>query len=186
MIGHVIIVEGNISAGKSTLCRTLASRLNMALFLEPVGSNPYLEKFYADPKTYALPLQVWILKQRFLSYVNALKLLTSTSLPGVILDRSVFSDDVFAVKNLEDGNISQAGYDYYKGLRSQMLASLPPPSAVCYLDASPEECRRRVHELRKRECEVSRPAKNHSRKKTSAASSLLARRALPFLPYARR
>ena len=49
----LIIVEGNIAAGKSTLCKDLATILNYGLFIEPTDSNPYLEKYYKEPKKYA-------------------------------------------------------------------------------------------------------------------------------------
>ena len=39
----LIVVEGNISAGKSTLCRALADELGYELFLEPMITNPYIE-----------------------------------------------------------------------------------------------------------------------------------------------
>lgn len=45
---NLIIVEGNISAGKTTLSQALAKQLNMRLWSEPVAENPYLEKFYAE------------------------------------------------------------------------------------------------------------------------------------------
>ena len=45
---QLICVEGNISAGKSTLCKELAERLDYELFLEPVLTNPYIERYYAD------------------------------------------------------------------------------------------------------------------------------------------
>jgi hypothetical protein len=44
----VVIVEGNIGAGKSTLCRQLAQELNYTIFLEPTVGNPYLEKYYVS------------------------------------------------------------------------------------------------------------------------------------------
>ena len=44
----LIIVEGNIAAGKSTLCKDLATILNYGLFIEPTDSNPYLEKYYKE------------------------------------------------------------------------------------------------------------------------------------------
>jgi len=40
----LVIVEGNISAGKSTLCRDLANILDYELYLEPALSNPYLAR----------------------------------------------------------------------------------------------------------------------------------------------
>jgi deoxyadenosine/deoxycytidine kinase len=54
----LIIIEGNISAGKSTLTRELAEALNYRVFLEPTSTNPFLADFYRDPKKYALRMQV--------------------------------------------------------------------------------------------------------------------------------
>ena len=70
---QLIIVEGNIGVGKSTLSCQLARKLNYRVFLEPTTKNPYLEKFYKDPKRYALKLQLWIFKQRFRTYIAATK-----------------------------------------------------------------------------------------------------------------
>ena len=38
----------------------------------------YVEKFYADPHKYALKLQLWILNQRYLTYVAAVKHILET------------------------------------------------------------------------------------------------------------
>ena len=43
---HLVIIEGNISAGKSTLTTALEEQLGYRVFLEPTLSNPYLELFY--------------------------------------------------------------------------------------------------------------------------------------------
>ena len=54
----VVIVEGNIGAGKSTLCRQLAEKMNYTIFLEPTVGNPYLEKYYvSDPAPAGWPFQ---------------------------------------------------------------------------------------------------------------------------------
>ena len=74
---------------------------------------------------YGLAMQLWLLRQRFVMYCRALRALTtgtSTSTgggeqtpasavaaKGVVLDRSLLSDVVFADKNLADGNISPEG-----------------------------------------------------------------------------
>jgi len=130
--------------------------VELRIFLEPTISNPYLSKFYKDPKKYALRMQLWLLKQRFRTYVNSLKSILETG-RSVLLDRSVFSDWVFAEKNRRDGNISEAGYQHYLNLRSKMLQSLPVPHVVLYLDVSPEECFRRVRTVRQRNCEAEIP-----------------------------
>eukprot|EP00947_MAST-08B_sp_MAST-8B-sp1_P001145 g1145.t1 len=155
---QLVCVEGNISAGKSTLCRSLAEELRYELFLEPVQTNPFIELYYGDPKKYGLPMQMWLLKQRFLAYCLALRQTISSSAPrGVILDRSIFSDVVFADKNRDDGNITAHGYHEYQELRQRLLALVPAPHCVVYLDASPKTCYDRVMSLRKRECESGIP-----------------------------
>jgi tRNA A37 threonylcarbamoyladenosine biosynthesis protein TsaE len=55
MTKPIIIIEGNIGAGKSTLSKQLAASMRYALFQEPTTGNPYLEKYYSQPKVYALP-----------------------------------------------------------------------------------------------------------------------------------
>jgi hypothetical protein len=45
--GKLIILEGNISAGKTSLARDLGRLLDYHVFLEPTVTNPYLERFYA-------------------------------------------------------------------------------------------------------------------------------------------
>lgn len=151
----LVIVEGNISAGKSTLCRSLANDLGFVLYLEPTVENPFLEPYYKEPKKYALPMQLWLLKQRFVTYVKAVKycMHNADETRGVILDRSIWSDIVFAEKNFVDGNFSREGYDYYLQLRERMLSSLPAPHALVYLDTSAEVCYDRIHKLRQRGCE---------------------------------
>jgi hypothetical protein len=60
------------------------------------------------------------------------------------------SDWVFAEKNRQDGNISEAGFQYYLQLRSRMLQNLPRPHDLIFLDVSPEVCYARVHTVRQR------------------------------------
>ena len=165
---RLVVVEGNISAGKSTLCRSLADELGYELFLEPMITNPYIERYYADPVKYGLAMQLWLLRQRFIMYCRALRALTSsrdnngnaksTSLvKGVVLDRSLLSDIVFADKNLADGNISKEGYVAYSELRQHLLSLVPAPDAVVYLDCPAAVCHSRIHGLRKRDCEAGIP-----------------------------
>eukprot|EP01116_Phalansterium_solitarium_P012802 TRINITY_DN2941_c0_g1_i1.p1 TRINITY_DN2941_c0_g1~~TRINITY_DN2941_c0_g1_i1.p1 ORF type:complete len:309 (+),score=51.91 TRINITY_DN2941_c0_g1_i1:224-1150(+) len=153
---RLVVVEGNISAGKSTLSKEISDMLDYRLFLEPTISNPYLSRFYADPKRYALRMQMWLLKQRYYTYVSAWRHMMETG-QGAILDRSVFSDWVFAEKNRLDGNITEAGFRYYSTIRTTMLEQLPLPDVVLYLSVSPTECYRRVHRLRQRDAESGIP-----------------------------
>lgn len=76
----LIILEGNIGVGKTTLACQLARKLDYKLFLEPTTKNPYLAKFYEDPKKYALKLQLWIFRQRFRMYIKAARHLLETGI----------------------------------------------------------------------------------------------------------
>lgn len=42
--GKLLIVEGNIGVGKTTLTKKIARELNYKLFLEPATENPFLGK----------------------------------------------------------------------------------------------------------------------------------------------
>lgn len=156
-MSKIILVEGNISAGKSTLSRDLGFALGFKVFYEPVVTNPYLEQYYANPKEFALPMQLWLLKQRFETYSAALQYAAFHPGSGVLLDRSVFSDIVFAQKNYEDGNIDDDGFEEYLALRQQLLSDLPSPTAVVYLDVPAQICHDRVLHMRRRECESGIP-----------------------------
>jgi len=54
-------------------------------------------------------------------YCRALRALETGGAAGVVLDRSLMSDVVFADKNLAAGNISPEGYATYAALRSHLL-----------------------------------------------------------------
>jgi deoxyadenosine/deoxycytidine kinase len=47
---HFIAIEGNIGAGKTTLAHLLAKKLNARLVLEQFADNPFLPRFYENPK----------------------------------------------------------------------------------------------------------------------------------------
>ena len=56
-----IAVEGPIGVGKTTLSKRLAATLGYPLLLEPASENPFLDRFYRDPKANALPTQLFFL-----------------------------------------------------------------------------------------------------------------------------
>ena len=59
-----IVVEGPIGVGKTSLARRLAQTLEAELVLEQDAQNPFLERFYKNPKAGALPAQLFFLFQR--------------------------------------------------------------------------------------------------------------------------
>ena len=59
-----IVVEGPIGVGKTTLAKRLAESFGSDLLLEGADENPFIERFYQDPKSAALQTQLFFLFQR--------------------------------------------------------------------------------------------------------------------------
>jgi deoxyadenosine/deoxycytidine kinase len=148
---RLICIEGNIGAGKTTLTKALAELTGARAMFEPVEENPYLEKFYADPKRYALEMQFWLMSRRFAMHEEAIRHVWLTG-QSVIMDRSIYGDWVFARQNYLIGNIEEMGFENYTTHRKVMDKSLLPPHTVVWLSASPKTCQERIIS-RARSCE---------------------------------
>ena len=59
-----IAVEGPIGVGKTSLTKRLADTFNYDVLLEKAEENPFLERFYKDPRQHALSTQLFFLFQR--------------------------------------------------------------------------------------------------------------------------
>jgi len=135
----LIWVEGLIGCGKSTFSREVGKRLELRIVEEPVESNPYLEKFYKDPKKYAFGMQVYLLHQRY-----AMQQLASYEATGVgnakgaILDRSLSGDRVFARMHMKSENIDPLDWETYEMAYNFMARNLLPPTLLIFLDVQPE------------------------------------------------
>lgn len=62
---NFVAIEGNIGAGKTTLAHILSDHFKARLVLEEFADNPFLPKFYENPKQYALPLELFFMAERF-------------------------------------------------------------------------------------------------------------------------
>ncbi len=62
---HFITVEGNIGVGKTTLTHLLAKHFNARIVLEEFAENPFLAKFYENPKQYAFPVELFFMAERY-------------------------------------------------------------------------------------------------------------------------
>lgn len=60
-----ICIEGNIGTGKTELAKMITKDFGKKLVLEEFDDNPFLPKFYKQPKTYAFPLEMSFLASRF-------------------------------------------------------------------------------------------------------------------------
>jgi len=62
---NFVTIEGNIGAGKTTLSHLLSEHYNARLILEEFADNPFLQKFYENPKQFAFPLELFFMAERY-------------------------------------------------------------------------------------------------------------------------
>ncbi|MCB9063009.1 MAG: deoxynucleoside kinase [Halobacteriovoraceae bacterium] len=151
----MIIIEGNIGAGKSTLTRQLSEALKIKPFYEPVETNPYLEMYYNDPKNYALPMQFYLMSNRYEFHLEGITHIWKTG-QSCIYDRSIYGDYIFAKKNWLDGNMSDLDFDNYNKMRNVMLRNLMIPHITIYLKNDPTRTYENI-KMRSRNCESDIP-----------------------------
>lgn len=135
-----IVVEGPIGAGKTSLARRLAERLNADPLLERPELNPYLERFYQHMDRWALQTQLTFLFQR----VDELATLDAACASGqrIVSDFLFDKDPLFAALNL-----SQEQLALYQRIHDAMTPSmLRRPDLVIYLQARPETLIGRVRQ----------------------------------------
>jgi deoxyguanosine kinase len=132
-----IVVEGPIGCGKTTLARQLASHLDAQMLLEDPGANPFLARFYADMRRYALPTQLFFLFQR----IEQLRELKQQDLFGkrVISDFMLAKDPLFAKLTLDD-----AEYSLYLQTYQHLQPQAPKPDLVICLQAPVDMLKQRV------------------------------------------
>lgn len=134
-----IVVEGPIGVGKTTLAKRLAEAFGSGLLLEAAAENPFLPKFYQDPKGAALPTQLHFLFQR----VRQTEALRQTDLfkPALVADFLVQKDRLFAGITLDDHEL-----DLYNQVYDRLTLEAPAPDLVIYLQAGVDDLIRRVDE----------------------------------------
>lgn len=153
----LIWVEGSIGCGKTTFSREIAKRLNLRLIEEPVASNPYLDKFYKEPKKYAFGMQMYLLHVRYaMQQLASFEATGCGGYDGSILDRSISGDRVFAKLHMEEGNIDPLDWKTYEMAHSIMCRSLLPPTLLVYLDVQPQTAFNRMRN-RNRDVEAGVP-----------------------------
>lgn len=132
-----LVVEGPIGVGKTTLARRLAETYGAALLMENAAENPFLERFYRDPRALALPTQLSFLFQR----VRQLRSLKQGELfrPHRVSDYLFAKDRLFARLNLDDDEFA-----LYEEVYRRVVDDVPRPDLVVYLQAPVEILARRI------------------------------------------
>jgi len=132
-----VVVEGPIGAGKTSLAYKLAEHLDADTLLENASDNPFLPRFYQEPKRYALPTQLHFLFER----ARQLRDLTQGDLfrDATVSDFLIDKDMLFARLNLDDDE-----YDLYQKVYADLAPQAPTPDLVIYLQAPIEALQERV------------------------------------------
>ncbi len=123
-----IAIEGPIGVGKTSLARRLAEELDGELLLEGAAANPFLERFYRDPRGAALPTQLFFLFQR-VQQIEDLRQATIFS-DVRIADFMLEKDRLFAEVNLDRHELS-----LYDRVYASLDVDSPAPDLVIYLQA---------------------------------------------------
>ncbi|MCX8071122.1 MAG: deoxynucleoside kinase [Candidatus Binatia bacterium] len=141
-----IAVEGPIGAGKTTLANLLAAEFGARAVLEQVEENPFLRRFYEDPRAWAFQTQLFFLLSRY----RQQSLLRQQELfdAGVVSDYLFAKDQIFAHVNLKGEELS-----LYRQIYHLLDSRLPKPDLVVYLHARPEIL---IERLRKRDRDYER------------------------------
>ena len=123
-----IAVEGPIGVGKTTLAIHLATTFNYQLLREKTDENPFLERFYSNPKSAALPTQLFFLFQRAqqLQDLRQQDMFHDRRVADFLLEK----DRLFAEVTLDEHE-----FHIYEQVYQQMTIEAPLPDLVIYLQA---------------------------------------------------
>ena len=132
-----IAIEGPIGVGKTALAKRLANSLSADLVLEEVEENPFLERFYRDGRSAALPAQMFFLfaRARQIEDMRQPDLFSDVRISDYLFTR----DRLFAELNLDAEELK-----LYDQIAENLAVEAPVPDLVIYLQASVDVLMRRL------------------------------------------
>jgi len=147
---HFITVEGNIGAGKTTLSHLLAKHYNARLVLEEFADNPFLAKFYEQPKQYAFPVELFFMAERYKQLkdmVHSKDLFQSITVSDYLFTKCL----LFAKVNLPEEE-----FRLYQKLFDIIHQQLVFPDIIIYLHAPVQKLQQNIRK-RNRSYELNIP-----------------------------
>jgi deoxyadenosine/deoxycytidine kinase len=131
MAKRLILMAGNIGAGKTSLTERIGEKLGWQTAYESVADNPYLPNFYENMKNWSFHLQIYFLGHRAEQHLYLANLPESA-----ILDRSIYEDaHIFARALHHMQNLNDLDYHAYLRLYNIIVDSLPKPDLLIHIQA---------------------------------------------------
>jgi len=124
-----IAIEGIIGAGKTTLAKMLAEKINAEILLDDAMNNPFLVDFYKNQKRYAFSAQLFFLLTRYQQQQSLL--VRDLFAQKIVADYSFARDRIFASVNLSEREMI-----LYDKILQLLHANIPRPDLTIYLQAS--------------------------------------------------
>ncbi|WP_396590615.1 2-amino-4-hydroxy-6-hydroxymethyldihydropteridine diphosphokinase [Allomuricauda sp. R78024] len=122
-----ISIEGNIGAGKTTLCKMIAEDFNAKLVLERFADNPFLPKFYEDQARYAFPLEMSFLADRYQQFTD------DTSQFDLFKSFMVSDYDIFKSLIFAKITLQKEEFSLYRKVFNFMYKEVRKPQIYLYL-----------------------------------------------------
>jgi deoxyadenosine/deoxycytidine kinase len=136
-MGRFVVFEGAIGVGKTSLALHYAEWSGARTMLESADENPFLLRFYQEPKRYAFQVQMFFLLTRYRQQKEAQQ--GELFSGDLVADHSFEKDRIFASLNLDEHELR-----LYNSLASLLRKDIPPPDIVVLLQAKPEVLLRRI------------------------------------------
>ncbi len=143
----LVLLEGNIAAGKTTLGERLTLDDRFLFVKEPVErwqtgyAMNLLERFYTDTPRWAFTMQV----NAFVTRAQALEELPAAGNSVAVFERSIYCDRHVFAKNLhQQGLMDDTEWAVYMNFWDYFRTQVPVPDAIMYLRTPAEECYRRL------------------------------------------
>ena len=135
---NFIAIEGNIGAGKTSLANKIAQDFNAKMILERFADNPFLPKFYEDPKRYAFTLEMSFLADRYQQISDDLSQLDLFK-DFIVSDYDVFKSLIFSKVTLPEDE-----FKLYRKLYYQVYKDIAKPDLYIYLYQNTERLQQNI------------------------------------------
>jgi deoxyadenosine/deoxycytidine kinase len=136
-----IVIEGNIGAGKTTLCQMMERDFDARLVLEQFTDNPFLPSFYEDRDRFAFQVELFFMAER---HKQLQEMLSQTDIfqPFVVGDYFFLKTLLFAKNNLKEDE-----YRLFSRIFHVLDATFAKPDIILYLHRPVEKL---VEQIKKR------------------------------------